>query len=311
MEERLLLRELYGPVYVSVLPDGQRVPWKPLPVGEFLSYQDQFASGQYPTAFLENEVFKKCVLNPVLVSQINELLAGVVSTVVFSIMENSGPSDLTRLEELLNRSRVKANVVLHDMIALVCQAFPAYKPEDLYNMDAETFMFRVALAERKLLNTGILKEPLSLSDSKQKPTRPVQQPSTPIATPTPPPVNLAKAHREQQHKEPQTIISAADIREHEVVYTGHEKEDKIVLEHQMVKDTAKFYEDYMQQIQSGTKVQIKTPEERKAEALVRSEQNRQANVKRAKQSQLDEKQELERLAKMRKIQRTVKKPHKR
>jgi hypothetical protein len=307
MDERLLLRELYGKACVTILRDGQRVPWKLLSVGEWLEYEDLLASGRYPAAYLENEIFRKCVLNPVLTKQIDKLHAGTVSTVVFNIMECSAPGTIQELEYKLNEARMRADKVLHDLIGMVCQAFPGYKPEDVYAMDQDTLMMRVAIAERKLLKAGILKEPISLTPREEVPQRKgsrLNQQTPPVA----PPVNLAKEHRAQ--KAPvgaQTVITKKDVQEAETAYTGHEREDKIVLEHQMLQETVGIYDDYMKQVQAGKKVRVKTDEERKAEALARSERNRRENLLAARKQQAASQAEAERLAKVRKIKRTVKK----
>jgi len=306
MHEKLLLRELYGPVFITVLDNGQRIPWSPLSVGDYLYFEDLFQSGQYPSAFIENEIFKKCVKNPVLVNQIDKLKAGIVSTVVTTIMVNSSPSNLEGMEYQLNLARIKSNAILHDMVNMVCQAYPAYKPEEIYTMDFNTLISRVAIAERKLLNTGILKEPISFLQKEDEPTKQKKVSEQPKPS-VPPPVNMAKEFKKQSEPQQQTIITKADIKEHQTAYTGHEKEDKIILERQMLEDTKNVYGDYLKQMKTGQKVVIKTTEERKAEALARSEENRKKNIELVIQNKEKEKAELERFAKIRKVQRTVRK----
>lgn len=314
MIELLQFRERYGDVYVLILPSGQKIPCQPLSVGDYLKYDSLFREGRIPSSYLENEIFQKCVLDKSFTGQINHLRAGIVTTVASLVMQISAPTDLAGIDQALAISRHKANATLHDLVAYVCQAFPAYKPEDLYDMPFDTFMLRVGMAERKLLNTGITHEPLSLIDySKQKQgpaksriKQPQQQDPRKPPMPPPPDANLAKMWEESRTTN-KTIIRTADIVEHHAAYTGHEKEDRILNEHKMVEETASLYPEYMEQIKAGQKVSIKSPEERKAAALLRAEKSKQelkemiARQKKADQDLTD------RLAKQRKAKRTAKK----
>ena len=309
MEEKLLLRELYGQSYVTILPDGQKIPWKPLTIGDHLYYENQIESGAYPIAYIENEIFKKCVLNPVLTKQIDKLHAGIVSTVVFTILKYSTPDSLDHLEYILHIQRINANAILHDLVNHVCQAYPAYKPEELYAMDLETFMLRVATAERKLLTTGLIKAPLTFTVEDNNSKKKSKKSTTRLAPEVPatePPTNLAHEFKKQHADSERTIITSDDTREHQVVYTGHEKTDKIVLEHQMTKDTANIYGDYIEQMRRGEKIVIKTPEERKAAALIKAKENEKIVTAAIAKKQKANAEELKSLAEARKVKRTAK-----
>lgn len=301
MQEKLLLRERHGKgKYVTQLPDGQKIPWAPLSVGEFLYYDRLFGSGHYPDSYIENEVFRKCVLNPVLTKQVDRLKAGIVSTVVYNIMQFSSPSNLDELQYLLNVSRHNANMIVYDLVNTIIQAYPSYKPDELLALDIETFMLRVATAERKLLSTGFLKEPLAFESSEPQPVVPPV-----VKKASPPPVNMAQEYKRKTSTN-QTVITNDDMLEAQTAYTGHERADKMVIEDKMVKETMGVYDDYIKQMKEGKKVKIKTPEERKAEALARAEANRKANIELVKKRKAGEQNEMERLAKQRKVTRSVK-----
>jgi hypothetical protein len=279
MDNLLLTREQHGDVYALNLPDGQTIPWKPLTVGEYLKYERLLQSGRYPPAFIEDEIFCKCVLNTALTNNIDKLKAGLVSTVTTMIMGFSGPQSVDELTNALEHSRVEVSGVLHDMTSFICQAFPAYKPEDLYTMEFESFMLRLAQAERKLLNTGMIEKPLEFSIPGQGPPPPSRgmRPSPPPPQRTVSPQDMAREYKKQANPE-KTIITKAEMQEHEACYTGHEKEDKILLQHQMAKETTGIYSDYQKQVEEGKKVEIKSVEERVAAAKKRADRNKKAYI---------------------------------
>jgi hypothetical protein len=165
-------------------------------------------------------------------------------------------------------------------------------------MPYELFIDRVALAERKLLSTGLLRNPLELIDAtkEQKPRpRPKQA--------RPPKVNLAQKYKEQ---EVQTIITKNDMREQqELAYTGHEKADRIVRENELLDKTIPIYKDYMEQLQKDGKFTIKSPEARKAEAVERARMNeiKYKEMLAQKKKQEDEQNRL--LDQQQKLQRTT------
>jgi hypothetical protein len=198
----------------------------------------------------------------------------------------SGPQSIEQLSAHLDEQRLQASEIMHMMATYVCQAFPAYKPEDVYAMNYDVFMLRVAQAENKLLRTGGVAQPLSFITPDGQTTAPVQQPERPKVDTR----NLKEEFKKQTQKQTkQTVIKSQDIKEHEMVYVGHEVEDKVLLEHQMVKETATIYQDYLQQSKDG-KISIKTPEQRKAEYLANIEKiKKQQALRQAQQKELQEK----------------------
>jgi hypothetical protein len=158
-------RATYGGVYLTILPDGRAVPWKPLSVQDFIRYHRDFTRGLVTEAQLENEVFSSCVLDDHFVRNIDSLPAGDITTVVANILQASGPhdvdtfnSDLQAARGILHNDGVKA---IHDVAALITLAFP-YKPEEIYEMDYETFLTRAIQAEDKLIQAGMITEPIAI-----------------------------------------------------------------------------------------------------------------------------------------------------
>lgn len=274
------IRQRYGEGYVTVLPDGLQIPWRPLSVGDYLSYQQLIENKTYPIGYIHNEIFKKCVLDKHAVNNLDKTKAGIITAVATSILEHSGPRSMDELDGLLNYGRHKAQHILNQIVVNICWAFPAYSPDDIYKMDYYTLLDRLALAEFKLAKMGLISDMLSFRDPNKE-----ENPEVPKKKPT---EDLLKKYYEQEgikvsEKKPvaprsassnsQTIITAADIKEVEAVYTGHELQDQALLEHQMVEQTAWIYKDYLDQLQKDGKITMKSDEQRKEEALERARIN--------------------------------------
>lgn len=312
MRYRSHLRLKFPGQYATELPDGTVIPWRTLTLQEFIDYDLAARSQILIECLLEDEIFIKCVLDPVIVKDMNKLPAGTIPMVVSAINSLSGPASIEELDCLLNLGRSSINNILHDLVEVTIQAFPAYTPDDLYDMDYITLMKRVALAEKKLLRTGMLKEPLSLISANQQETE----------VPQKAPVNLKQQFQEQQApasrmnrqipiiKNPEevsfpkvpttkatTIIKSADVDEHTAHYQGHEKGDRILLEDKMVKETAGFYKNYLKQIQETGKLQILTPDERKDEIDARMEENKRIAKELIERKKKQDKQEDEEVRK--------------
>lgn len=166
MEKTLCeLREKYGRVFTTSIDDDTVISWKPLSVEEFIKYDFDYKRGTVPNVVLENEIFRKCVIDETYLRQMPYLKAGIISTVVRNIWTFSGPQKLEELEEDLNFSRQlilnPATKILYDFVRLITVAFP-YKPDELLAMSYENLMKLVVLAESKLLENGYLKEPLAI-----------------------------------------------------------------------------------------------------------------------------------------------------
>lgn len=169
------VREEYGGVYVTRFPDGLLVPWKPLSVGDYIKYTHDHNRHFILSSRLEDEIFRKCVVDDSLVRQLPFLKAGVITTVVLNIWQYSGPSDISSFNHDLDVARAILNAdgtrAIHDLVQVITLAFP-YKPEEVYEMEYETFLLRLAQSEKKLLELGAIKEPISMKDTSQEQKRP-------------------------------------------------------------------------------------------------------------------------------------------
>ena len=159
------LRNRYGEVYVTSFPEGIDVPWKPLSYGDFIYYNEIISEGRVPPVIFHEEIFRKCVVNPVFTHDLDELEAGTVEIVAEDILNASGPFQPDLFNQDLDVARKRASLYIHQISTLICQAFPAYIPEDVMAMEYDAVLLRLAQAEEILIKAGILKEPISMFDS--------------------------------------------------------------------------------------------------------------------------------------------------
>ncbi len=166
-------RRKYGEgTYLTILPNGLSIPWKRLSLGDYIFYTKEVSSFSAPPVTLEDEIFRKCVIDPVFLRQMDYMPAGIVSVVVQNIITHSGPTGIDSFNQDLEGARqeilVSKSAVLHDLVNMITLAFP-YKPEEIYTMDYETFCLRCIQAEKKLLLNGMLKEPVNISEKGKEP----------------------------------------------------------------------------------------------------------------------------------------------
>lgn len=165
------IRKEHGGVHVTVFTDGRLVPWKPLSLNDWILYARDYNRGKIPDSHLEDEIFRKCVLDETMVRQMDFLAAGIVTSVVTHIWQHSGPADTATFRDDLNTARgiigAQGIRAVHDLVRYITIAFP-YKPEEVYELDYETFMLRVAQAEDKLLALGIIHGPIEIMTEEDK-----------------------------------------------------------------------------------------------------------------------------------------------
>lgn len=149
-------------IFRITFPDGEQIPFKLLDWKEFNTYWTLYTKGTIVSDVLEDELFRECVVDSDCIDRMHEMPAGVVPTVVGVIMQLSGPTQLEHFNNSLDLQRQQVDTINSQVIMSICQAFPAYKPEDIEKMPWHTVLERLAQAERILMNMGFLKEPLKL-----------------------------------------------------------------------------------------------------------------------------------------------------
>lgn len=267
------LREIHGSVYVTETTDGTIIPWKPLSIGEFLEYDVLFKSGLVDHSILENEIFTKCVTDPVEINDLGSHKAGTVTTVVASIMANSYINDIDAFNEALEHSRLIIQHPVHQFVSVICRAYPGYTPDDIYKMDMTTMLIRLAQAEDKLRLAGGLQEPIRLYKEgeeeleAEKPKRFKLDPKRLKEAfdvqdgPKPKKMDLSAMRDDEDidlgsTKDGETFVVSSPL-----MVTGLELGDEQEAR-QMQRDAKTLYADYLKQ---GNKVKIKTVEQRVAE----------------------------------------------
>lgn len=283
------LREIHGSVFVTEVPDGLIVPWKPLSIKDFYEYEVLLKSNYVDHSVLENEIFVKCVKDPVLVRNIHSQKAGTISIVVKSIMENSGPKSIEEFNQTLDYYRTVVQQPISQFVSIICRAFPAYTPDDIFAMDYHLMLERLALAESKLMQLGLLAEPLAILDENEEEKEEVKQPKQKLdakqikeafdSQEQKPPKKINRQAKEIEHidreqpvdmdKNGKTIIGVDSLRSR--FASGNDIEDLPLLEHELQKGAEAIFGDYLKQ---GNKVKIKTVEERIAEANKRMARNK-------------------------------------
>lgn len=174
-EKVVAYRKQYGNNWITIFPDGLEIPWRQLTLQEFLDYSDLISSGRYTEIEVEDEIFTLCVLDTIFSDNIDILTSGTVATVVGHILQASGPATITNINEDLDWARRHTDDFMSQAATLICSVYPAYKPEELFNMKYSDFMKRLAMAERRLLELGILSEPLQALSPEQAAAPPPQQ----------------------------------------------------------------------------------------------------------------------------------------
>ncbi len=157
-------RKRYGSNWLTSFGNFD-IPWRQLTLQEYLDYNNLFATGQLNTSDIEDEIFNKIVLEDLYRDNIDILPAGVVTSIVAQTLEVSGTLLPERIQEDLNLARAQVQDFVSSAVLLICSVFPAYKPEDIFNLNWETFMKRLALAEKRLLELKVLGEPLTVYSS--------------------------------------------------------------------------------------------------------------------------------------------------
>jgi hypothetical protein len=269
MREKIVgYRKKYGDHWLTIFPTeldpagGLEIPWRQLTVQEFLDFDNSFRLQKYTTTEIEDEIFRLAVLNPVYRDNLDKLKSGTISTVVAQILNVSGAQTPEQLAEDLKYARYQVQDFITSAVTLICSVFPAYKPEDLFNLKYETLMIRLAMAEKRLLELGMLQEPLSVLSN-----------GSPAETVAPQRVEPRSQNRQEKIKQklatiPQpsttsesssgkTIIKkqqmAADL-DHT---SGHDLTDRVLWQHDAVQGLEHIYPEYFKALKEGKKI---TPE---------------------------------------------------
>lgn len=101
---------------------------------------------------IEENIWEECVIEHSYPSNYQDMNAGVVSTVARLIIRLSSPMSIEEIKDDLDATREGLVDIRDQIVTKICEAFPAYKPEDVEKMDWQTQVKRLAQAEKVLGN---------------------------------------------------------------------------------------------------------------------------------------------------------------
>lgn len=264
-------RKRYGSNWLTIINEEIQIPWRVLSLEEFLRFNDLRNAGFYTDVELEDEIFLLCVLEPVYTENIDILPAGIISVVAGQIFQLSGPQTPEQLAEDLNVARSLVQDFISSAITVICSVFPGYTPETLYALPYEVFMKRLALAEKRLIELGYIKEPLQVigpeNDSREVRAGPQRElPSE----------KRKKEILEEKKKELErklknlneqvddkskasggTVITRKQMSTNLETDTGHDLQDKALWQHDAIQGLEFIYPEYFKMMKEGKKI---TPE---------------------------------------------------
>ena len=106
----------------------------------------------YPTLrwALEDDIWEECVIEHTFDTGIDNIPAGVITTVTQLILKFSCSQNTQDANMVLDAARAGLQDAVQQAIIFVCEAFPSYLPEDLEKMSWNQILIRLAQAERIL-----------------------------------------------------------------------------------------------------------------------------------------------------------------
>ncbi|MDD3412432.1 MAG: hypothetical protein PHY47_00365 [Lachnospiraceae bacterium] len=102
------------------------------------------------TAKIEEDIWDECIIESSFPSNLEDMNAGIIATIVRVILRLSTPSSIEDMQKDLDRERLKLKDVRDQMVIKICEAFPSYTPEDVIVMDWTTLIERLSQAEKIL-----------------------------------------------------------------------------------------------------------------------------------------------------------------
>ena len=135
------------------------------------------------TVKIEKDIWDECVIEHSYPSNLEDMNAGIIATVVRVILRLSAPKNIEDMQNDLDNERLKLKDVRDQMVIKICEAFPGYTPEDVTVMDWRTLIERLSQAEKILgIEFNITNGETADKPQQQKPAAPAQMPTNGVAT---------------------------------------------------------------------------------------------------------------------------------
>lgn len=254
------LREKYGPCYFTVL-ENDKIPWRILSLGDFISYDSQLNEGRIPASIIENEIFLKCVLDEFYIINLDKLNAGVVTTVAKNILAVSGPTSSQDIDQDLNVSRYNTRTFIHDGAGLICQTFPAYKISDILALQYKEYCDLLMMAEKRLLDIGFLKEPIAAISASQQVEKSQTHKTQPVQFKdlNPPGQKVIKKEPPKEQNKDFVVKGSSRVLEQEMQMSlnGHDQQDLALWKKDALEGLDLIYPELFKKMKDGEKI---TPE---------------------------------------------------
>jgi len=150
-------------VFRITFPNGEVVLFKLLCWQDYKAFTKAFEKLVIPHDVLVDRLLKRCILDVSLLDTFDKKHAGIPYTIVDLIMCLSGPSsEPETFNQTLEFARQQVDTIESQIVMLICRAFPAYKPEELFLMKWSEVVLRLVQAERILINRGELTESIRM-----------------------------------------------------------------------------------------------------------------------------------------------------
>jgi len=146
------------------LPSGTHLNLRYLTYQEFKIFWSLYQTESTPPSYIDELVALTIVQDDFFTKVwIDEQPAGICTTVAELIMFLSGDQrdgDLDILNQMIEASRAETNVLDNTLYSIICRVYPAYQFSDLDKLPFPEILRVYACAEKILLETGMISEPV-------------------------------------------------------------------------------------------------------------------------------------------------------
>lgn len=156
-----------GKLILLRFPDGTRLQIRLLTYKEFLIFQSLYLSNTISHNRIDDLIFQTVVQDEFVTAEwLSDQRAGICTTVA-SLVTYMGSNHYNSQDDtfidMLNAARLDAQQSFDNtMFSIICRAFPSYRFLDLEQLTFAEILKLFACAEKFLLESGVLKEPINI-----------------------------------------------------------------------------------------------------------------------------------------------------
>lgn len=156
-------QDLYG----FNLDDGRVIPFRLLTYAEHKAINSLLANQSIDQILVWAHIWQECVLDSYWHDEYLILPAGLHKTLAELIIFMSGPQSETGLKDLIEASRSNALTLEMQMKSVICRVYPGYTIDKLDEMQFNKIVQLFAMAERAMLDSGLIQKPFELVPKEQ------------------------------------------------------------------------------------------------------------------------------------------------